>query len=336
MELDPAEKRSLSKASREQLELGILIAGLGFGSVDYLADTITLDARAAELFDLEPDTPIRRAKLHEKIHVEDQARIKAITEALLSRETENFFDVTHRVQHEDGTVLWVHARKLVTFGIIDKKEVPISGVVAVQNITKLKSSEEKVKLLLGEINHRAKNLLTVVQSIARMTARKGDLSTFVTRFSDRLTSLSANQDLIVENLWTDVVLEKLVQAHLQPFIENSGGRILIKGPSMKIHANAAQAIGMALHELATNAVKYGALSNVKGKVEVSWRRRGQTLEMKWAESGGPKVKPPKETGFGEKVINQMAAQSLQGTVKLTYEPSGVMWVLKVPTKEILP
>ncbi len=335
MDITLDNKHSLAKASRGQLELGILLAGLGLGTVDYLADTITLDALAASFFDVEPDKPISRGEIHSRIHKDDWGGVCTNVENLLKPQTKDVIELKHRVVHQDGSIVWVNARKLITFGLVDGKEVPISGLIAIQDITELKSNEGRVNLLLGEVNHRAKNLLTVVQSIARMTARRGDMATFVDRFSDRLASLSANQDLIVENLWTDVVLEKLVFAHLNPFMEKAAGRVEVEGVAMKVPANVAQAIGMALHELATNALKYGALSNDVGKVNIRWRKFKDKFMIEWVESGGPEVVPPTETGFGERVINQMAAQSLHGDVSLTYNPEGVKWVLEAPLEEVL-
>lgn len=322
-------------ASREQLELGMIVAGLGLGTVDYHADTITLDARAATLFNLKPNTSIPRDILHDRIHPDDRPEIDEQLKCLLDPAGDAFIDVKHRIVRDDGTIIWVHARKLVEFepGEPGHKGRPKSGIVAILDITELKTADTRIQMLLGEVNHRAKNLLSVVQSIARMTVRSGDISTFVDRFSDRLSSLAANQDLIVSDAWTDVDLKTLVEMQLAPFADSRQGRIELEGSPVRVRSDAAQAIGMAIHELATNATKYGALSNEAGKVGVSWSVSSGAepeLSVQWAESGGPTVIAPSKTGFGEKVIKRMAASALKGTVDLDYHPTGVIWNLRAP------
>lgn len=321
--------------SREQLELGVLVAGLGLGTVDYSSDTITLDTRAAELFGVQPDTKIQRSVLHDRIHPEDRPEIDHQLSSLLDPNDVAFIDVKHRIVHEDGTVVWVQARKLVEFepdGVLGQMR-PKSGIVAILDITESKVADARFKLLLGEVNHRAKNLLSIVQSIARMTAKTGDTSTFVERFSDRLASLATNQDLIVSDAWTDVDLETLIKTQLAPFCDGKEKRIELHGPPLRVNADAAQAIGMALHELATNATKYGALSNETGTIEIDWRISSDPepeFSIRWEEQDGPAVTEPKHKGFGEKVIKEMAARSLLGEVDLTYNPAGVVWHLTAP------
>lgn len=322
-------------ASREQLELGMAVAGLGLGAVDYRADTITLDTRAASLFELPPNISIQRSALHGRIHPEDRPEIDRQLKCLLDPTGDSFVDIKHRIIRDDETIVWVQARKLVEFepGEPGQKNRPKSGIVAILDITELKTADTRIQMLLGEVNHRAKNLLSVVQSIARMTARSGDVSTFVDRFSDRLSSLAANQDLIVSDAWTDVDLKTLVEMQLAPFADSRRGRIKLEGSPVRVRSNAAQAIGMAIHELATNATKYGALSNEVGKVGVSWSVSSGAepeLSVQWVESGGPTVIAPSKTGFGEKVIKRMAASALKGTVDLDYHPTGVIWNLRAP------
>ena len=179
---------------------------------------------------------------------------------------------------------------------------------------------------MREANHRAKNMLSLVQAIARQTAAR-ESEDFVGRFTERIQALAANQDLLVRNKWQGVDVGDLVRAQLAHFADLVGPRIAVHGPNLRLNAAAAQATGLALHELATNAGKYGALSTDRGRVDVSWGTHGDTFTMSWSEREGPPVSAPKRRGFGTMVIEGMAKQSVDGAVELNYAPSGLTWRL---------
>jgi PAS domain S-box-containing protein len=207
-------------------------------------------------------------------------------------------------------------------------------VTVAQDLTERKAREEQVRQLLREVNHRAKNLLSIVQAIARQTAARSR-EDFIERFTRRIQALAANHDLLVRNEWRGVDADDLVRAQLAHFADLVGSRIAVGGPRMRLNAAAAQAIGFTLHELATNAGKYGALSVSTGCVEVHWRRDGETFTMSWSESNGPPVRPPAHGGFGSTVIEAMAKQTLCGEVQLEYAPSGLLWALICPASNAL-
>jgi two-component sensor histidine kinase len=209
-----------------------------------------------------------------------------------------------------------------------------------QDITRRKQQEEERKqqqererLLMREVNHRAKNMLSVVDTIARQTATENPEG-FVGRFSERIQALSANQDLLIRNEWQGVEIEDLVHAQLAPFVSLTG-RIRVDGPKLRLKATAAQAIGLALHELATNAGKYGSLSTDAGRLEIDWGVNGDTFTMYWTEREGPPVFVPERRGFGTVVIKEMAERSLDGEVNLDYAPSGLTWRLTCPAANAL-
>ena len=194
-------------------------------------------------------------------------------------------------------------------------------------------AEERAHLLMREVNHRAKNLLTVVQAIAHQSAKEIDPQTFAENLTRRLMSLSASQDLIVSGNWVHVPIGDLVKSQLAPF-GVPADRLILRGDPIVLKPEAAQGIGMAVHELATNAIKYGALSNEQGKISVGWSKvqnGGQAyFEMTWTEIGGPLVKPAHHRGFGRKVIERMAAEAVQGEVDYRFDPDGVRWTLRAP------
>jgi len=207
-------------------------------------------------------------------------------------------------------------------------------VCVAQDVTKRKAHEEQIQLLMTEVNHRAKNMLSLVQAIARQTAAR-EPDDFIPRFTERIQALAANQDLLIRNEWQGVGIKDLVRAQLALFADLVGSRIAVDGPNLRLNAAAAQAIGLALHELATNAGKYGALSVNAGRVDVSWHLEGGVFAMNWTERNGPHVSPPQRSGFGSTVIALMAKRTVGGEVQLDYAPSGLMWRLTSPAANTL-
>ena len=208
----------------------------------------------------------------------------------------------------------------------------------IRDITERKIAEEHVSMLMAEINHRAKNLLAVVQAIANQTAKEGSPATFSARLSDRIVALAAGQDLLVRNQWLGVELSDLIAAQLDHFRDWIGTRVLLDGPVAELTPDAAQGIGMALHELGTNAAKYGALSNDAGTVLITWQVTNGThpeFSITWLERGGPKVQPPTRSGFGQTLIGRMAQAAVQGVAEIHFAETGVSWNLNAPAANVL-
>jgi PAS domain S-box-containing protein len=239
--------------------------------------------------------------------------------------------VDKRYPRKDDTIVWV--RK--TVGCVRKDDGSIDYFVSVmEDISAQKDHEEQVHLLMREVNHREKNVLSLVQAIARQTSAR-EPEDFVRRFTERLQALAANQDLLVRSEWHGVDVEDLARAQLAHFADLLGSRIATHGPKLRLKAGAAQALGLAMHELATNAGKYGALSTDKGRIDVGWGTDGDTFTMSWTEREGPLVSAPKRGGFGTTVVERMAKQSVEGVVKLDYAPSGLSWRLTCPAANAL-
>jgi PAS domain S-box-containing protein len=211
-------------------------------------------------------------------------------------------------------------------------------LAVVRDMTDRRAAEDKRQLLMRELNHRAKNILSVVQAIAHQT-EASSYQEFIARFDERIQSLSASHNLLVKSEWRNVPLVELVRAQLAHFGDLLGGRITVRGPDLRITAAAAQAIGMALHELATNAAKYGALSTDRGRVEIVWGLEragagGHRFTMEWSENGGPTVVAPTRRGFGWSVLCQLTKMSLGADVTLEYAPTGVVWRLGCPADRV--
>jgi PAS domain S-box-containing protein len=208
-------------------------------------------------------------------------------------------------------------------------------VVVAQDVTDCRAYEERTELLMSEARHRTKNILSLVQAVARQTAAKDRPEDFVESFAERIQALAANQDLLVKNLWQRADVEDLVRVQLAHFADLVGSRITVRGPKLRLNAAAAQAVGLAVHELATNAGKYGALSTDAGRVDVSWQLDDDVYTMGWIERSGPFVRPPERRGFGSTVVESMAKRAVGGEVELDYAPSGFKWHLTCPAANAL-
>jgi len=208
-----------------------------------------------------------------------------------------------------------------------------------KNISERKRHEEQTRLLLHEINHRSKNILGLAQAIARQTAASS-AENFVDAFGERMQSLAAAQDLLVDHDWKSVPVEDLVRSQLGHFSGLMDERIEIDGPLLSVTSGATQALGMALHELATNAAKYGALSDETGRVDIGWAVETEASPeprfcLTWLERDGPAVAEPERRGFGSRVTTTMVEASTGGEVTVEYAPQGLRWRLTCLAASVL-
>ena len=244
----------------------------------------------------------------------------------LSRET----IATEPDGRTDELILSVGGEKriwnFVTSGLGAQSDGRRHFVVMAEDVTDRRASEERIQLLMREACHRTNNILSLVQAIARQTAAS-DAQDFIGRFSERIQALAANQDLLVRHEWRRIDVNDLVRNQLGHFADLIGTRINFAGPKLLLNATAAQAIGVALHELATNSGKYGVLSTDTGRVDVSWSLDNDTYTMAWIERNGPSVRPPEQRGFGSTFIESMVQKNLDGEVQLDYAPLGLEWRL---------
>jgi two-component sensor histidine kinase/FixJ family two-component response regulator len=201
-----------------------------------------------------------------------------------------------------------------------------------------RQAEEQIRLLMNEVNHRSKNILSVVMAVAQQTMAASP-EEFRQRFANRVHALAVNHDLLVKSQWKSVDVEELVGGQLAHFGDLVGRRIFIDGQPLRLTAAAAQALGMALHELSTNAVKHGVLSGEEGSITIAWHVEvmdaGQRFTITWLQRGGLPVIPPAHRGFGTTVVTKMAQMSLDGEAKLDFPSSGLRWQLSCPVANAL-
>ncbi|AWN48496.1 histidine kinase [Methylobacterium terrae] len=194
-----------------------------------------------------------------------------------------------------------------------------------------RAADARQELLIHELNHRVKNTLATVQSMARQTARSAaSLDDFTGSFEARLLAMSQTHNVLTANHWEGAGLRGILSAELEPYAGGRADRIRLEGPPVSLTPAVALPLGMAIHELATNAAKYGALSAEAGQVAVDWAVRTGTLSLRWRESGGPPVAPPVRTGFGTRLIRASLERELAGEVRLDYAEGGLACLIAVP------
>jgi two-component sensor histidine kinase len=206
------------------------------------------------------------------------------------------------------------------------------GVLIARDVTTKRRAEEQSDLLLQELSHRVKNNLAVVQSIAQQTFRSPEESEDRAKFDGRLQSLAIAHGLLAKSQWADAEIQDVISNALDPF-DACGNRIQLEGPALKVPASAALSLSLVMHELATNAAKYGALSNDVGRVKVSWFNSGgevRRLRLLWAEQGGPEVSAPSCVGFGTRMIERGLASALNGTAEVRYLTTGLQVIVDAP------
>ena len=209
---------------------------------------------------------------------------------------------------------------------------------AQREIAERRAAESHRELLINELNHRVKNTLATVQSVAAQTLRTGQIESDVReRLDARLMALSDAHNLLTEHNWQGASLDEVVEMALRPYRADGDNRFAVDGPPVALSPQTALAFAMSLHELATNAAKYGALSSNEGRVELRWAIEGDTgsrLRMIWSERGGPLVKPPSREGFGTRLIQRGLAAELGGSVSLDYAEAGLVCTIDAPVPQL--
>jgi PAS domain S-box-containing protein len=321
------------RESERRLQFVAERAAVGYWYRDIKADTIEWTALCKKLFGIPDEAPMSYGRFLEALHPEDRERAQQAIKAHFDGGEE--YDVEYRALWPNGTIRWIQVKGSATF----RNGEPLHMAGIALDITERKRHEEQIRLLMQEVNHRSKNMLTIVQAIARQTAATGQ-GDFLPRFNDRICALALSQDLLVQTEWKGVDLFTLIRSQLAYFKHIIGDRILLKGPALLVSASAAQTLGMILHELATNAGKYGALSNEDGRILIGWdvsadEKGAECFIVSWREAGGPAIGAPSGSGFGTVVIRTMAEDSLHAKVEIAYPATGLTWRLQCPAEEVI-
>jgi two-component sensor histidine kinase len=319
-----------SAAAEERLKLCLDAGQMGTFEVDLEKEEIVFDSQEAKLLGFPADMHrLSLADFNRMIIDPDTMPF----EARIAKAGNRFADELH-LKLPDSSEHWL------TFAAAAQTNVrpgPGRYVGLSFDVTERRLNEDRNWLFTREVRHRAKNLLAVVLAIARQTAGKKDPVIFADEFTSRIAALSATLDLLGKSDWRGVDIRDLFETHFEPFAE-ARDRVTFTGPSVMIRPEAVQMLGMALHELATNSLKYGALSSIDGRISIEWRiasnQPDQEFNLTWSEMGGPEVKPPEHKGFGYSVLMEQAAWALSGKVEAQYPRSGLIWKLWAPLQEI--
>ncbi len=313
------------RASEMRTRQALEAADMGSWEIAPHLDEQQCDARARTLFAHGPDEVMSVASLRDRVHSEDSARFGLEIDLALA-DREQVLDSQYRVVGRVGGQTWVHVRGRLVSG----EDEPARFVGTVRDITPQRIAEERSALLTHELNHRIKNILAVVQSIVSQTLRRSETPQQANQaIGERLGALARAHDLLTRTSWSAAPLQSVIEGAVKVY-EKGSGRIAFSGPEVLLSAKAALAFAMAMHELMTNAMKYGALANETGQVDVRWTKLSvagvRKLELVWTESGGPEVATPTRMGFGARLMKGLS-RDLGGEAHDDYRPTGLIWTL---------
>lgn len=316
------EVMAKSRLEHEQarLRLALSAGDLAIWELDAVTNRVTVSKELNRLYRFADDAAPGIEDFQACYAPGEQARVeKESAETFARGDTNIRFEAKH--EWPDGVVKWIAVRAQI---IVDEMKAPLRVIGVAMDVTERRRQEEQLLLTARELQHRVKNSLAVVQSIATQSFR-GDRSKAegIAAFSGRLRALAGATDLLTSGNWDAVAVRDIVEQVIVPFRDDLHDRIETKGPHIRVDSGIAVNLGMALHELLTNAVKYGALSDDKGVVSIRWRPTEAGTLVEWEESAGPPVEAPAAGGFGTRLLSRGLFDAGVGRVDLQFRPSGV-------------
>ena len=294
-----------------------------------LADNICLyDENAQALYGLTEARFLHDEEgVKAKFHEDDMEPMWARVAKALDPDGDGRYDVEYRVRQPDGSWRWLSAWGIVEFEGEGPNKRPVAIAGASRDLTERKQAEELQQLLLDELSHRVKNTFATIQAISAHTLRSArDLPSAREALDRRIVSMAKAHDLLTAHAWTGANLAEVVARALDAF---APAQVKISGEALDISSRHTLALSLALHELATNATKYGALSSSEGRVRIEWTVEDGTVQLDWQEVGGPPVDIPVITGFGSRLLEQLVCD-LGGTIRRDYDPGGLRCCISAP------
>jgi len=320
-----AERTESARRLQEALSAGSVLAF----DWDVETDMSRHSDNAVRILGLDTRQLSTGASFFARVHADDQARFKSLLSGL--RRDNPSYSTTYRFTRPDGREIWLEDTARAEFDAAGRL-VRLSGLGV--DVTDRKQAEIRQGLLVAELDHRVKNVLVRVAAIVTETRETShSMDEFVKTLGGRLQSMAAAHALLSKGRWQGVGIADLIRDQLAPYA--TGANATIQGPNIMLAAASTQALAMVVHELATNAVKFGALSTPSGRVSVGWDappggEGAAHLTVEWREAGGPPVTKPTRSGFGTSLIDELIAHELGGMVDLAFEPDGVCCRMKLP------
>ncbi len=328
-----AQDRAKGELANAHLAALVTFSGDAIMSVSLDGRILTWNSAAQTLYGYRAEEAIGR----QQSDLIPLTRFKEIDEKFAAARAGRSLRLETVRRRKDGSLVEVS----LDAGPIRNAEGELVGIsVIAHDISQRKRNEAHMEFVMRELSHRTKNLITVIIAMARRTARQsGDFSDFENKFTGRLHGLARSHDLLVHTDWIGASIEELVRSQLAPFITDSSS-LQTNGPDLLLRPEVVQNLGFSLHELATNANKFGALSQAGGHVAIHWElarnAAGQSrIRLSWREHGGPEVEPPARTGFGSTVIQKLTEASLNAIVTIAFDREGFRWEVDMPADEIL-
>lgn len=325
-ELQASTQRLLQSEQRRSLALAA--GSMGSWDWDLSTNKIVWDEGQHAIYGVAPGAfVVTPANFKVLILPEDWERLQVGMDALLRDGAPH--QAEYRIRRPNGEIRWCASTAAASQDETGKV-ARISGVT--MDITERKEAEERQALLAREVDHRAKNAMAIVQSIVRLTKAES-ISEYANVIEGRIKALSRAHALLSDTRWQGAEMAKLVEEELAPYRSGHADRIRISGPKVVLEPTTAQTLALALHELSTNAVKYGSLSQASGRLELHWDVLPNEIVVTWRESGGPAVQKPSQTGFGAKIITSSIERQLEGKVSFDWRPEGLFCELRAPRRQ---
>lgn len=313
-------------ATEARLRFILNAAKMGTWTLDVANKRLISSIQCRANFGRNPEDTFSYDELLNSIHPDDMERWQHVVgEAIENRSS---FHIEYRAYTPNAELRWMEVRGEVSS---DKDDLAVTMVGVAQNITVRKEAEEHRKVLARELAHRVKNSLATAQAIVTLSMRNAtDLKDAKERIVGRIRAMGAAQDILSQDGWTTADLRSVVQQTLEPFRTHD---IRYGGPRIVLNERSVSSMALALYELATNSLKYGALSVEHGSVTISWEiteTAPDRFTFHWSEMNGPKVQPPTRRGFGSNILEHVTATELGGTARLIYNPDGILFELDAP------
>jgi PAS domain S-box-containing protein len=335
---DERAARAREQSIQQRLEIAISAADQGVWDWDLVTNEMVYSERAKQIYGLPPGEPVTLDKVRAATHQEDIKYTLPLLERALDPAIRDRSSYEYRVVWPNGEERWVLAYGEAVFAGPPGAEKAIRYVGTIQDINARKTAERQQQIMVAELNHRVKNMLAVVQALAFQTMRGEAVPEHVSEaFSGRLKALSSAHEILTRESWEGADLQDIAVGALTPLAADLPKRVSISGDSIRMRPQAAVSLSMALHELATNASKYGALSNDGGHVDLSWvidSGPEPMLRLTWKENDGPPVAAPAGQGFGTRMIKRVVASDMGGDVEMQFDAKGLSCTVSAPLRTI--